>query len=346
MFRQIRLPILASVVVAMGMAMMVTNVQAERVTLRVKEGQSGVTDRTVHIGDIATLEGGSTTDRRLMSQLDLDSVVDGQPCLISQRQINTRLLLAGFSRQDFQIIGPAVAQAISTSPDHQSKMITNILAAQLGSQFGIDAKRISIRLDNATQVDSFINQFDISSDAIKLAPRNDFPIGRTRLQMQCAQKSSTQSRLPHQVWLDVTVGLSMRVAVASEPVTRGATITDQMIQVVERTISSRADYVDADSVAGKTASRYVPPGTILLASHLIASRQSSTPVVKRNDVIDVVIRAGAGEIRLKNARAMEPGHPGDTIEILNPKSGKRFNAEVVSANLATIAPTGQRRLVR
>ncbi|MDM4016766.1 flagellar basal body P-ring formation chaperone FlgA [Roseiconus lacunae] len=320
---------------------------AEQVVVRINSAQSAITENPVRVGDVASVEGGTATDRRLISRLDLDSVEDGKPCLVSQRQINTRLLLAGFSRSEFQILGPTVTSVVSTSPDAQSHQLAAILEAQLGRQFGIDPKRIDIRLDNTTQVESFLNQFMLSAETIGLSPKNELPIGRTRLQLECIAKGSTQTRVPHQVWLDATVGLSMRVAVASTPITRGAAISPGMVQMVDRTVTTRADYVDAETVTGKTTSRYIAQGTILLASHLIATRRGQDqPIVKRNDLIDVVIRAGAGEIRLKNARAMEPGRAGETIEVLNPKSGKRFNAEVVSENVATVAPTWQRRLVR
>ncbi|WP_158222676.1 flagellar basal body P-ring formation chaperone FlgA [Rhodopirellula sp. MGV] len=319
---------------------------AGNLVLTMNTDRSTVTDGTVRVGDVAKIEGGSTTDRRLIARLDLDAIHDGEPCLVSQRQVNTRLLLAGFSRDEFQVIGASATSVVSASPGHQSKQISSIIESQLGQQFGIDAKRIDIRLENQTQLESFVNQFEISTRTISLAPRNDFPIGRTRLQLQCIAKGTTQTSIPHQVWLDATVGLSMRVAVAKEPISRGVNITDSMFQIVDRTMTSRADFVDANSVAGRAASRYIAPGTILLANHLITTQTATQPIVRRNDLIDVVIRAGAGEIRLKNARAMEPGRAGDTIEVLNPKSGKRFNAEVVSANLATVAPAWQRSIVR
>ena len=56
-----------------------------------------------------------------------------------------------------------------------------------------------------------------------------------------------------------------------------------------------------------------------------------------NDVLDVVIMIGQGEIRLKNARAMESGQVGDTIEVLNPQTNRRISASIIGPNLATVS---------
>ena len=152
-------------------------------------------------------------------------------------------------------------------------------------------------------------------------------------QIENLDLDSGQRRSHH---FDVHVTMKTRVAITNRPVPRGQTITADLIRVVTRPIVNRTPVANPNDLIGKVANQSIDRDEILLASHVVKPDRRRYPVVRRNDLIDVVVRIGGADVRLKNARAMESGRIGDTIEVLNTRTNKRLSASIVSKNIAAI----------
>ncbi|WP_182870008.1 flagellar basal body P-ring formation chaperone FlgA [Stieleria mannarensis] len=309
------------------------------VVVALHQESSAVADTTVRIGDVANVLGATPSDRRSIEQLDLESLRDRDDCSITRKQIEMRLLLAGFERDSIKIIGPSTVSARRSSPAKLRSELERLLETKLSQQFAIAPERVDIRLTQTPQLESLEKRLAAGGFDVDLVPRNEFPVGRTRLAVSILDSSGNQ----YSHSFDALVSLSMRVAIARGPIAQGAVLKPEMFHAVDRLITQKADYANPDTAAGRTASRYIAGNSILLTSHFRSTRGRSSQTVKRNDLVDVVISVGRGEIRLKNARAMESGEIGDTIEVLNPQTNRRFNASILGKNLATVSTNLRRR---
>ena len=311
---------------------------AQSITIALRTATSSVDDATVRIADVADLHGGSSWDRRNIGQLDLESLANTPTCSITKKQVELRLMLAGYKRDAFRVTGPTIVSAKLSSPVEMRVELEKQLRGELSRHFAVRPERVSVRLTNPSHLASLEKSHSDGSFTIELMPRNEFPIGRSRLRIDLI--APTGARTP--LTIDAQVGLTMKVAIASGPIPRGTVIQPEMFRMVDRSIGENADYLNPEVASGRTTSRYIAANSILLASHLTAARSTSDQQVKRNDLVDVVIKVGRGEIRLKDARAMGSGAIGDTIEVLNPQTNRRINALIIGPNLATVASNSRR----
>ncbi|QDV44133.1 flagellar basal body P-ring biosynthesis protein FlgA [Stieleria neptunia] len=309
------------------------------VVVALHQTSSTVADTTVRIGDIANVLNATPSQRRDIEQLDLESLRDQDDCSITRKHVEMRLLLAGYERHSFNIIGPSTVSARRSSPAKLRSKLEQLLASDLGRQFAVAPERVAIRLTQTPQLATLEPKLAAGDFAVDLIPRNAFPIGRTRLAVAIIDSAGNQ----YSHSFDAQVSLSMKVAIASQPIAQGTVLKPDMFRLVDRSITQNADYANPDSTVGRTASRYIASNTILLTNHFHNTRAGHSQTVKRNDLVDVVISVGQGEIRLKNARAMEAGQIGDMIEVLNPQTNRRFNASIIGPNLATVSSNSRRR---
>ena len=321
-----------------GVAASSTVAYGRGVIIALAQQPVAVKHRTVRIGDVARVVGGTTAQQRFIAELDLETLIDQSECRVHKPQVITRLLLSGFSRDEFEVTGPESVMAWRTSPTQIRDHLLRRIAEALGEQFGMESTNITVRLVGEGPLSEIESAFPEPSFDVRVLPPNEFPIGRHRLSVEMSD--SAGRRL--QAVLDCQVGVSMRVAIVTQPVARGSVIRSDMVRLVDREIVAKADYANPGEVVGRTANRYVPSNSILLASYLLTTRGRAAAVIQRNDLIDVVVPIGSGEIRLKNAQALEAGGVGDVIEVLNPNSGRRINASVVGPNLATTANHSRR----
>lgn len=305
---------------------------AENVIVALHETPSAVSGQTVRVGDVASVFGGTAWDRKNIAQLDLESLQDQSQCSITRKQVEMRLLLAGYQRNSIQVTGPPFVQTRLTSPVQLRRELEQKLVEELSRQFAVQPERVAVHLTNATHLQSLEKALTPGELSIELVPRNEFPVGRSRLRIDVIGPDGMRQPLA----LDAQVSLAMKVAIASQPIPRGTVIKAGMFRMVDRAVTERADYLNPENAIGKTASRYIGNNSILLASHLAASRGAAS-TVKRNGLLDVVIKLAGSEIRLKDARAMESGAVGDTIQVLNPQTNRRINALIIGPNLATIS---------
>ncbi|MEM0927613.1 MAG: flagellar basal body P-ring formation chaperone FlgA [Planctomycetota bacterium] len=301
--------------------------------------QAAVSNASVRIEDIAELVGGDVRNRSAMSRLDLESLEQRLECSITANQVASRLRLAGFSRSDFRIIGASVVAVTHTSPNRIRQRLTEKMALGLSRQFAIEPSKLSITIESESQWQGMQSLFAEDDYQITLPPLTELPTGRARLTVRLTRRSKDPINVP----IDVRVAYVTSVAVAVAPIARGTTVDASMITILERRLEGKRDFANPNALIGLRAARNIPANSIVLATQLIAPPASSQIVIRRNDLIDVVIPMGSGEIRLKNARAMQSGGLGETIEVLNPNSNRRINASVAGPNLATLPNPARKR---
>ena len=89
-------------------------------------------------------------------------------------------------------------------------------------------------------------------------------------------------------------------------------------------------FVSLDQVIGRIVARPLGPQEMVTSRHL-----SHQPIINRGDEVTVVLDDNGLVITTKGV-AREPGYPGRSIRMLNPKSKKEFQAQVVDAKTVKV----------
>ena len=317
-----------------GLAMYTAPCEAiETLTVQLAQDSITVPAGIVKLGDIATVTGGTASSRETLKRLDLDLLEEKDSCTIHPQKVSFRVRIAGFSANEVRILGHRAVTVETLNPARVKVQLEEELAKQIASQFALGDDSLIVRLTERKQLDHLILDAGFQ---IRLQPQAVLPLGRKRLPVELVMDGEKKNLI-----LDAFVSKISQVAVSIAPIAPGMQVDASMIKVVEREISESTDYVDPQKLIGKTASRAIPRHTLLVSNQFVHNRVGQQYVVKRNDVLDIVIQLGGGQIRMKNARAMEPGAKGQMIEILNPNTNTRINAVVVGPNLAEVPFTPQ-----
>ncbi|MGB7346365.1 MAG: flagellar basal body P-ring formation chaperone FlgA [Pirellulaceae bacterium] len=294
--------------------------------------------QTVRIGDLADISGGSIVDRDRISQLDLETLrTSAQPCEISRKQIEMRILVDGYQRTQIGVTGPESILIRSTKPKQLLPHLEQDLESEIGRQFALDPKSVSVRLSNASQIASVQSRLGNQSFTTTVLLSAQLPMGQTPIEVEFTTDKGQRfvERFETQVIIEI------QVALAKQPIQRGEVLSESMFDLVQRPIVQRADFAQQGHLIGRVAKRSIASNEVILRTYLADTVDRSEPVVKRNDLLDVIVPLGSSEVRLKNAKSLSTGDVGDTITVLNTRSNRQLSAIVVDRNLAKVLPLGR-----
>jgi flagella basal body P-ring formation protein FlgA len=280
-------------------------------------------DQPLRIGDIAKVSAPSARLVRSIEKLDLRASGEWQrEARIGQREVEIRVRLSGLVDGNLNVGGADIVVVQGSNQRQFQAELSERLAKEIARQFGLDSTDVRVQLLDISAVAALEAQLAAGDFAVTAVMGNSVPLGRT--QIEC--NFSTSRGMTFSKRLSINVTVLKRVAVASMPILSGTKIDPSMIQVVKRPLVQNASFVDPDAIVGKIASRDIPSQQLVVASH-VNTRRFGRTLVNRGDLIDVMIRIGSSQVRLKDAKVMSPGgNVGDTIEIMNTKTNHRLNA--------------------
>lgn len=306
------------------------------VQIIINEGSQSVAKKSVLISDIAEITGGIRKHREEIGKLDIDSLEpDSASRQITRRQVELRILLAGHQQDDFAVSGPSKVSVQYRSHAELRGGLETLCATEIARQFGLESDSVRVRFLNEDQVRVAESKMVATQYSATVVLEPQLPIGRTNIHVEFLQSGG--NRFLEQ--FDAQVILTRRVALAAASIPKGTTIVENMLRIIERPIVAKADFADVEQVIGRVAQRPLPKNTVVLNRDLADKNTlRQKPLIQRNDLLDVIIRVGRGEVRLKNAQALSAGKEGETIIVLNTRSNKRLNATVIDRNLALVGP--------
>ena len=129
------------------------------------------------------------------------------------------------------------------------------------------------------------------------------------------------------------VTLEQKVVCTSRPIQPHTVIGPQDVHLGLRDVTnlSQRDVFTAEKqVIGRTLAKGLGPQEILTSRHL-----SNTPLIKRGEMVRVVLNQNGLEISTKGV-TREDGYLGRSIRVRNSKSKKEFQAEVVDAKTVKV----------
>lgn len=153
-------------------------------------------------------------------------------------------------------------------------------------------------------------------------PKNGRLLGELTLELALAQGGRPLKRFK----AAGRVSLEMEVVCATRPLMPPQVLSAGDVKLMRRevtTLNPQDFFTAPDQVVGRTLARPLGPREILTPRHL-----SQQPLIQKGEEVTVLLMDGGLEIRTKGV-AQEPGFPGKAIRLLNPKSKKEFQAQVV-----------------
>lgn len=211
------------------------------------------------------------------------------------------------------LAGRPLPVAAGTTPDAERvrQAIATLAAAKVGSGVTIDVELSDVRL--ARTAPAIVAAPDVGARLGQPSRFTLFAEGRRRLRL--GEATATVRG----------VGEAVR---ARRPIVIGEPIAADDIEVVRMAIDGMrfAAPPAASVVIGARATRFLPVGSLIVASDFVAE-----PVVRAGDRLRAVVRLSAGVEVAGVAVALQSGGPRDVIAVMNPESRQTRRARVVAS---------------
>ena len=306
--------------------------RAQRVRVNIRASHAYVDHREIRLEDVADLSGGNPRTRKEMARLDLDSITGTSSVKILRTQIAVRLLVAGFVREQFEITGPVSTQVRFGSAVNLQRTIEDSIATDLGQQFGLDVADVQVTLLDKNVVTQIRDSIDtMSFQAMSIFPTK-IPLGEKTFTVEFSD--ATGGRISVRVPLRIVV--MRKVVVSSSPLPRGTVIATHHVQSVKRPLIDNSIELASLDCVGCKVTRDIGPHEIVSTRYLSKHDPADAILVKRNDIVDILLVRGPLTIRLKNAKVITPGGKGAVVQVLNPASGKPITAVVASKSIVEV----------
>ncbi len=162
-----------------------------------------------------------------------------------------------------------------------------------------------------------------------LPPKTGRLVGEVTLEMVLMR----QGQLHRRFKVNGKVSLEQVVVCAVKPLMHQTVIGSDDVRLCRRDVTNLGAeefFVSLEPVVGRILSRTLGPQEIVTQRHL-----SNQPLINRGDEVTVVLD-GNGLIITTKGVAREPGYPGRSIRMLNPKSKREFQAQVVDAKTVKV----------
>lgn len=151
--------------------------------------------------------------------------------------------------------------------------------------------------------------------------------GRTTVGIRC------DGAKPWSIYIPVTIALYQPVLVAARPLSRGAHLTADDLQLVEQDVSSLTTgyLTDPEEAEGKVLKRMVTAGTPLTPSIVQAPR-----LIRRGERVTLLAETGGLQVRVAG-KALADGAVGERVRVQNLSSRRIVEGEVVSPGVVKIS---------
>ncbi len=277
--------------------------------------------RTIHLGDIATVETPSEKATRLLEAVEVGAApISAYPRTVSADYVKVRVRASGIDTDRILFTG-----SLSTEVKRLDQTVNGAA------------------LEKAVR-DAVEQAYPGQSAAIAVAAREiRLPLGSVELKPQVpALTEGSSSTVNVQLLVDgkaeATAALSVRllrkspVVVAVRDIPAGTTLTEADIQIEERAVSfGPATYSDPGAVLGQQAYQPIKAGTVLSPTLVRPAM-----VVKRGSRL-IILSRGASFTVSAAGEALQDGAVGQIIRIRNATSLLELTARVTGPDQVEVA---------
>lgn len=302
-----------------------------RVTL--PTDKASCTDNVVTVGHIANVKCSDNKLAEKLALLDLDQFTQPESTLtVTREQIRIRLTLAGMATEDITILGTKQVSVQQTKALDVSSVIETTLRDRLSDRYQIAPTDLVVTVDTKSSVFNRPNVLPASLNITQTMPA-ELPLGRKSIAVRLtdANQQTLDARL------NVRIAIVRDLVIARKPIRKGEIMTAENIERVRRPIDNRrVRFASFEQIVGKQSRANVSQYDLIksvAAQEFVAKKQA---VIKKNALVNVIVRRGALEVVLKGARAIDAGNPGDQIALLNPHTREQIVARIIDGSTAEV----------
>ncbi|HMO13177.1 MAG TPA: flagellar basal body P-ring formation chaperone FlgA [Pirellulaceae bacterium] len=293
--------------------------------------------QTIRVKDVAEMRGSDQRTRQKISDLDLHEFLPGQVNeKLTAAQVNYRVLLAGYTSEDFRFSVDSAEYVSLIDARHYQLQIEHEIKEQCATIYGIASTAIELHL--VTSPIELLGRTNLDASTLMLDAKLplELPIGQKKLTIEASDDYGNKQTLV----ATFKIAVYRDLAIVRATVPAGHMIDETMVERSRRIVDTpHIEFANYEHVVGSQAQTDLSPNS-LVPTRSINRRVNPAKlpvVIRRNSNINVIMQQGALVVTLKNARAMQDGRVGETIDVLNPKTKKTIRATVVDATTAKIA---------
>lgn len=299
------------------------------ITLRDK---ASVVSRTVTLGDVAEISGGSEFARRQIGQLDLAEFGAASSVNIRRRQVEFRLRIADFPAKLVKVIGSEECNAnVLRQPISEETVYKTARDAAL-KRLPWAAEDLSIRL--VQPITAALPQIvDHSEVTMKAEPHTaNVNLGRVQMNVTIFDRGERKLALP--VYLEIK--LFQQVALTRTSLNRGDVLSEENTITDRRVLEPNAKVIPPTEMIGRKLKRPLPVGQVVQELDLepVVVPLGATAVKSRSPV-KMIVRLGSINV-VANGEALQDGKIGDRIRVQNLDSKKVIVGKVTAPDTVEV----------
>jgi flagellar basal body P-ring formation protein FlgA len=305
--------------VILAIAMVSAGAEPAVVTVELNPA-ANVHSRSVTVGDVAALNGGTAGIRARIAQVDLGDVpAAGQTLPIKAKQIEFRLLLADFPSSSFSIKGAGEVIVTGARDPITAEMVQTVAREALLRRLPWPAEDLSINL-----VRPIVLQLPQAADwekpTLKGEPHaNVAGIGRSQIDVSIYVNGEQKLTLPVCFQTD----LLQKIAVCRFAIKKGEAVTEDKVFPERRPFdTNNGTIIPYETVLGRKLSRAMSPGQMIGSFDLDPEAAGDNgAAVQARQPVKILARLGAVNI-VATGEAMQEGRVGQIIRVQNLDSKK------------------------
>ncbi len=313
--------------------------------------QSHIESDQILLKDVAEIFGGDVATRHRLGEIDLamlnDAVLEKT---LTKSLINVRIQLDGFTKDDFQLIGPPEVLIKRIQGQLTDGQVIHDLEAGLTEYWKLPENAVELQLLEPLDAVLRRARIDRLSNELRVGPLlepTDVP-GRMRLRAGVYR----EDQLIHTMTLHVSVVVQRPVAVALNNIRAKQTIAPEDITYDQKPLTGRAALQTQIDPVGRLARRYIesgepimptdvnlPPDASPTSNSNAANETVEAPqLVKRKSPVSMVVRMKGLMVTRHNAELTRDARVGDFVEVKHTSSNKPVRGRLVSPVLVEVTP--------
>ncbi len=279
----------------------------------------------ITLGEAAVIDAGglSTAELKKLKKLDLGrSPLPGYKKTLSQALVEISIKNIGYDNDDFRLSMSPDVSVRRNSSQIKAEKIAEVVKSQLKKKANVDEDKIIIKINR--QPDPI--KIPVGEYELIINDNYNLKLGQNTVVLEIYQNSRQYKK----IYVPLKLGVKMTVFKAKKRFNHGEKINKEDFEKVEVEIYSDKNNLVSEwnnkKINGKIFRRSVPAG-----SYLSYDDFKDPVLVRWGDKVKAVV-----EINNISVTAFVTvrgrGKLGDIIEVENPQTGFRFQAEVVSGS--------------
>jgi flagella basal body P-ring formation protein FlgA len=283
-----------------------------------------VDGESVRLGDVAELKGNDVHGAILETEVGR-SPRPGQTRFVSADYIRIRLRQAGFDTDTMTFKGPQDVKVSRPSASMPVGRIRTAVETAIRSRmpWNIEDTTISdIQFDETVQL-------PIGRLTYRIVPnRHEDYLGTTILALHLFVNGEPVRKL----WVNATITVMGDVVTVVRPLGRNQHLRMEDIRVERRDLTGLGSETirSVEEVLGNRTTRMIYPGTVLQASMI-----DQPPVVKRGDIVKIIVETGPMTITATGI-VKQQGRKGEMVRVANTDSNRVILARVVGPDAVSV----------